>query len=77
MNAAVLHTLGQPPRFEQFPDPTPGAGEAIVHLAAAALKPVDKQMDANYAPAARSHSLAGAIRQELSRCPKVGIRERP
>jgi NADPH:quinone reductase-like Zn-dependent oxidoreductase len=44
MNAAVLHTLGKPPRFEQFPEPTPGEGEVIVHVRAAALKPVDKQM---------------------------------
>src|SRR5271168_894918 len=44
MNAAVLHTLGKPPRFEQFPEPIPGDGEVIVHVRAAALKPVDKQM---------------------------------
>jgi NADPH:quinone reductase-like Zn-dependent oxidoreductase len=44
MNAAVLHTLGQPPICEQFPDPVPGAGEVLVEVRAAALKPVDKQM---------------------------------
>jgi NADPH:quinone reductase-like Zn-dependent oxidoreductase len=44
MNAAVVHTLGQPPRCEQFPDPVPGAGEVLVEVRAAALKPVDKQM---------------------------------
>ena len=44
MDAAVLHTLGKPPRFEQFPEPIPGEGEVIVHVRAAALKPVDKQM---------------------------------
>ncbi|MGC1451998.1 MAG: zinc-binding alcohol dehydrogenase family protein [Candidatus Sulfotelmatobacter sp.] len=44
MNAAVLHTLGQPPRCEPFPDPVPGAGEVLVEVRAAALKPVDKQM---------------------------------
>lgn len=44
MNAAVLQTLGKPPRFERFPDPDPGEGEVIVHVRAAALKPVDKQM---------------------------------
>jgi NADPH2:quinone reductase len=44
MNAAVLHGLGKPPRFEQFPEPTPGEGEVIVHIRAAALKPVDKQI---------------------------------
>jgi NADPH:quinone reductase-like Zn-dependent oxidoreductase len=44
MNAAVLHALGKPPRFEQFPEPIAGEGEVIVHVRAAALKPVDKQM---------------------------------
>ncbi|MGA3054911.1 MAG: zinc-binding alcohol dehydrogenase family protein [Candidatus Korobacteraceae bacterium] len=44
MNAAVLHTLGKPPGCEPFPEPIPGEGEVIVHVRAAALKPVDKQM---------------------------------
>jgi len=44
MNAAILHTIGKPPRFEPFPDPEPGEGEVIVHVCAAALKPVDKQL---------------------------------
>ena len=44
MDAAVLHALGETPRFEQFPEPTAGMDEAIVHVRAAALKPVDKQM---------------------------------
>lgn len=44
MNAAVLRTLGKPPQFGQFSDPIPGAGELIVHVRAAALKPVDKQL---------------------------------
>jgi len=42
MNAAVLHTLGQPPRYEPFPEPTPAEGEVLVHVRAAALKPLDK-----------------------------------
>lgn len=44
MNAAVLHTLGKPPRCEPFLEPVAGEGEAIVHVHAAALKPVDKQL---------------------------------
>jgi len=44
MNAAVLHTLGKPPRYEPFPDPVAGDGEVVVNVRAAALKPVDKQM---------------------------------
>jgi len=46
MNAAVLHTLGKPPRFEPFPDPIAGDGEVIVDVRAAALKSVDKQLAA-------------------------------
>ncbi|MBV8550850.1 MAG: zinc-binding alcohol dehydrogenase family protein [Acidobacteriaceae bacterium] len=44
MNAAVLHTIGKPPRFEQFPEPSPLEGEVVVHVRAAALKPVDRAM---------------------------------
>src|SRR6202022_2088363 len=44
MHAAVLHTLGKPPLFEEFPDPTPGEEEVLIHVCAAALKPVDKQL---------------------------------
>ncbi|MGH9710276.1 MAG: quinone oxidoreductase family protein, partial [Candidatus Acidiferrales bacterium] len=40
----VLHSLGKSPRFEQFPEPTPGKDEEIVHVRAAALKPADKQL---------------------------------
>jgi len=46
VNAAVLHTLGKIPRFEQFPEPVPADGEVSVEVCAAALKPVDKQMAA-------------------------------
>ncbi len=44
MLAAVLHVLGKRPLFEEFPDPTPGEGEVLIHVCAAALKPVDKQL---------------------------------
>ncbi len=44
MDAAVLHTLGEPPRYEQFPEPIAGDGEVIVHVHAASLKPIDKQL---------------------------------
>jgi NADPH:quinone reductase-like Zn-dependent oxidoreductase len=39
MHAAVLHALGKPPRFEEFPDPTPREGEVLINVSAAALKP--------------------------------------
>ncbi len=44
MDAAVLHTLGKPPKCEQFPDPIAADGEVIVHVHGASLKPVDKQL---------------------------------
>jgi len=46
MYAAVLHTLGTVPRYEEFPEPVieNQDGEAIVHVRAASLKPVDKQL---------------------------------
>lgn len=44
MNAAVVHQLGEPPRWEPFPDPVAGDNEVLVEVRAASLKPVDKQM---------------------------------
>jgi NADPH:quinone reductase-like Zn-dependent oxidoreductase len=46
MNAAVLHTLGAAPRYQEFPEPVINDkdDEAIVHVHAASLKPVDKQL---------------------------------
>jgi len=44
MDAAVVHKLGNPPRCEQFPEPVAGANEVVVHVLAASLKPVDKQI---------------------------------
>jgi NADPH2:quinone reductase len=52
MHAAVLHEIGQPPRYELFPAPVAGPGEAVVTVTAAALKPSDRLMAAgvHYAP---------------------------
>jgi NADPH:quinone reductase-like Zn-dependent oxidoreductase len=44
MNAAVLHRLGEAPVCGEFPDPTAGEDEVIVHVHAASLKPIDKQL---------------------------------
>jgi NADPH2:quinone reductase len=46
MHAAVLHKLGAVPRYEEFAEPVlrDKDNEAIVHVHAASLKPVDKQM---------------------------------
>lgn len=46
MHAAVLHQLGTVPRYEEFAEPviSDKDREAIVHVRAASLKPVDKQI---------------------------------
>lgn len=44
MKAAVLHTRGEPPRFEDFPDPRPERDEVRVRVNAASLKNSDKAM---------------------------------
>jgi NADPH2:quinone reductase len=44
MKAAVLRTLGDPPHYEDFPDPQPGQDEVIVRVKAASLKNIDKAM---------------------------------
>ena len=46
MHAAVLHAIGTVPRYEEFAEPVLADqdGEVLVHVHAAALKPVDKQL---------------------------------
>ena len=46
MNAAVVNTLGQPPRYDNFPDPTPAEGEVLVQVRAAGLHPIVKALAA-------------------------------
>ncbi|MEU6864674.1 zinc-binding alcohol dehydrogenase family protein [Streptomyces sp. NPDC046876] len=40
MYAAVVHALGQPPRYESVPEPVPEPGEVVVEMLAAALYPL-------------------------------------
>jgi NADPH:quinone reductase-like Zn-dependent oxidoreductase len=44
MKAAVLHKLGEAPRFSEFADPVAGAEEALVRVRAASLKNIDRQL---------------------------------
>jgi NADPH:quinone reductase-like Zn-dependent oxidoreductase len=62
MRAAVLHTHGQPPRCEEFAEPTAGENEVLVEVQAAALKPVDRQMaaGAHYASPRQLPAICGA-----------------
>jgi NADPH:quinone reductase-like Zn-dependent oxidoreductase len=42
VKAAVLHALGELPRFEEIPDPVPAAGEELIEVTAAPLNNIDK-----------------------------------
>lgn len=42
MFAAVLHTLGQPPRYQEFNDPSAGDGQSVINMLAAGLHPIVK-----------------------------------
>ncbi len=42
MKAAVLHAFGSPPRYEDFPEPVPEAGDVLIHVQAVALENFDK-----------------------------------
>ncbi|GGH87821.1 NADPH2:quinone reductase [Pullulanibacillus pueri] len=44
MKAAVLHKLGENPRFEDFIDPVPNQDEVLIQVKAVALENVDKMM---------------------------------
>ena len=43
MKAIVVHKYGGPEvlKFEDYPDPVPGAGEVLVRVAAASVNPLD------------------------------------
>jgi len=43
MKAIVVHEYGGPEvlKFEEYPDPVPGAGEVLVRVAAASVNPID------------------------------------
>src|SRR5690349_5249650 len=64
MHAAVLHTIGTVPQYEEFPEPVVGDKdrEAIVHVHAASLKPVDKQLasGSHYATAGEFPRVCGS-----------------
>jgi NADPH:quinone reductase-like Zn-dependent oxidoreductase len=44
MHAAVVNVLGQPPKYQSFPEPAAGEGEVIVQVRAAGLHPVVKAL---------------------------------
>ena len=40
MQGVVVNVLGQPPKYQSFPDPEPGEGEVLLHVSAAGLHPL-------------------------------------
>jgi len=44
MNAAVVHSFDNPPRYETFADPVPEADEVLVTVTAAGLHPIVKSL---------------------------------
>lgn len=44
MQAAVVNVLGQPPKYQAFPDPVPAEGEALIRVRAAGLHPIVKAL---------------------------------
>jgi len=43
MKAVVVHQYGGPEvlKFEEYPDPVPGAGQVLVRVAATSVNPID------------------------------------
>lgn len=71
MKAAVLHKIGDIPQYEDFPDPSPGKDDNLIHVKAVTLENVDQMM---------TEGKHFASRQFLSELPAVvgmsGVGER-
>ncbi|MFI1972721.1 hypothetical protein BLA24_02605 [Streptomyces cinnamoneus] len=61
MHAAVVRTIGQPPVYGEFPDPTPQEGEVLINVRAAALTNLGKLVtyDPDYSAGAEVPFVAG------------------
>jgi NADPH:quinone reductase-like Zn-dependent oxidoreductase len=61
MNAAVVNTLGQPPHYQDFAEPTPVENEILVKVRAAGLHPIVKALasGAHYSFAGDGPMVAG------------------
>ena len=61
MQAAVVNVLGQPPRYQSFPEPEPAEGEAHIQVRAVGLHPIVKAMasGANYAASGEVPAVVG------------------
>jgi NADPH:quinone reductase-like Zn-dependent oxidoreductase len=54
MKAAVIHSFGESPRYEDFPDPQATQGEVLVHVEATGLHPLVKARAAGLSYTAQS-----------------------
>ncbi|WP_410608235.1 quinone oxidoreductase family protein [Amycolatopsis sp. lyj-109] len=63
MKAAVLHALGELPRFEDVPEPVPGEGQEIVHVTACPLTNLDRVLAAgtHFASRAELPAVCGTL----------------
>src|SRR5580704_15917064 len=61
MNAAVVHSYDQPPRYEPFADPVPTIDEVLIDVSAAGLHPIVKSLakGAHYGSTAQLPSIPG------------------
>lgn len=63
MKAAVVHEVGDLPRYEEFPDPIPGDGEVLIDVKAVAVENLDREIVAG------RHFSSGAFTQALPAIP--------
>jgi len=61
MNAAVVHSYDQPPRYETFADPVPTIDEVLIDVSAAGLHPIVKSLakGAHYGSTGQLPSIPG------------------
>jgi NADPH:quinone reductase-like Zn-dependent oxidoreductase len=68
MKAVVLHEYGGPEKlkYEDVPDPVPGAGQLLVRLAASSVNPVDYKMRSGEAAARFPVQFPGILGRDIS-----------
>ena len=68
MKAVVVHKYGGPEelKFEEFPDPVPGAGEVLVRIAATSINPFDIMRRSGAARDAAPIKFPGVVGVDLS-----------
>ncbi|HEY1648372.1 MAG TPA: zinc-binding alcohol dehydrogenase family protein [Terracidiphilus sp.] len=69
MQAAVVNTLGQAPKYQSFPDPMPQEGEALIQVRAAGLHPIVKGL------ASGEHYASGGELPAVTGIDGVGVLE--